>query len=184
MIRESDCGLWDCHHDFFFFFVLFLYRFCKLLLFCLIEYLSCHIYSELINWFVDWSQMGYGVFLHFDIILLHASLPFSFRGYHKKLTQSLWVILWIIKNLYQTRNILPESGPVQIRLHTRDSGVTGLLRFTGGQRQLWMVSLLQITQQRNQLQFLWFNVMNIYSNTQGFLSFYFVLSTQIWHQRV
>lgn len=102
-----------------------------------------HIYSELINWFVDWSQMRYFSPLISFYYILHCL--FLFRRYHKKLTQSLWVILWIIKNLYQTRSILPESGPVPIRLHTRDSGVTGLLRFTGRQRQLWLVSLLQIT---------------------------------------
>lgn len=74
-------------------------------------------------------------------VSLHPTLFLSFRWNHMKLTQTVCVFLWMMMNLPRTPSTLPEYAPVLIRLFTRDGGVTGPLRFTGGRSQLWTVSL-------------------------------------------
>lgn len=58
-----------------------------------------------------------------------------------KLAHKVRVFLWKIRTLNQTPSIVLEYGPFPIRLRTKASGVTGLMRLTGGLTLLWMVSL-------------------------------------------
>lgn len=75
------------------------------------------------------------------IVSRRGTLLISLRCRCVRSPQTVQISVWRVKTLHQTPSMQPGCEPALIRPYTRESGATGPLRLTGGQRRRRVVSL-------------------------------------------